>query len=213
MLRRRQAVALGVLNLPAFGAEVARQFVVDFAVMGIEALGQFFGQGPHERAAVGAGLVFDGMLLQPTEFFFLRVGRMPVVGDAHGPGGAVMAARGAQTAGVLPDGDGKAGAVGQLRDVDGPGSAVVTAGAAAHTEVWVYPRPAAQARRSEGFAKRKGIGAGAFQQVVEEHFQKARHNYASRPSFFIQMALACTTPSRMAWGRGGQPGTLTSTGM
>ena len=174
-------IALGVLDLAALGAEVADQLRVDVRIFGVQALGQMRRNGPHQRAAVGAGLVLDGVLLQAVELFLFRMGRVPVRADAHGPGGAVMAAGGAQAAGILPDGDGVAAAVRQMGDVDGPGRADMAADAAAHAEGGIHFGPAAQARRRECFAQREGIGARALQQIAEQNFQKARHIIPPEP--------------------------------
>ena len=127
---------------------------VDLAVLGVEFFRQFERQGPHEGAAVRAGFVIDGLLLHTTELFGLQVGRMPVIGDAHGTGGAVLAAGGAQTAGVLPDRDGVAAVVRFLADVDGPGGTDMTAHAAAHAQVGVDLHPAPQALGRECFTQR-----------------------------------------------------------
>ena len=165
-------VALGVLDLTAFGAEMPDDVGIKARVVRVKLAGQRQRDGPDERAAMGAGLIGDGPLLQHGVLVRLHMGMMPVVVDGDGPGGTVMAAGGAQAAGILPDGDGIAGSVLIVPDMDGPGRAGIAAHAATHAKLGIDAHRSADALRRKGLSQREGIRARPLKEIAEKNLQK-----------------------------------------
>lgn len=89
-----------------------------------------------------------------------------------------------------------------------PGGADVDARAAAHAQRRVDFDPPAQAVRGIRFSEGEGVGHRALLEVVPKDFEEF---HISLPHF-PPVATASSTPSMIACGRGGQPGTLTSVG-
>ena len=79
-----------------------------------------------------------------------------------------MAAGGAQAAGILPDGDGIAGSVLIVPDMDGPGRAGIAAHAAAHAKLGIDAHRSADALRRKGLSQREGIRARPLKEIAEK---------------------------------------------
>src|SRR5699024_9552782 len=89
----------------AVRAEVRDHVHIDFGMFGVDAVEHFLRQNAHLGPAHGAVVVFDLGAGDLGIFFRGPVGAVPVVGEGDGLGRAVVAALGAQAAGVAPHRD------------------------------------------------------------------------------------------------------------
>ena len=168
------------VDAAAVRAEVRDHVHVDFGMLGVDAVEHFLRQNAHFGPAYGTVVVFDLGAGDLGIFFRGPVGAVPVVGEGDGLGRAVVAALGAQAAGVAPHRDLEAAAVLEFRDVDGSGGADVDARAAAHAQRRVDFDPPAQAVRGICFSEGEGVGHRALLEVVPKDFEEF---HISPPSF------------------------------
>ena len=168
------------VDAAAVRAEVRDHVHVDFGMLGVDAVEHFLRQNAHFGPAYGTVVVFDLGAGDLGIFFRGSVGAVPVVGEGDGLGRAVVAALGAQAAGVAPHRDLEAAAVLEFRDVDGSGGADVDARAAAHAQRRVDFDPPAQAVRGVRLSEGEGVGHRALLEVVPEDFEEF---HISPPSF------------------------------